>query len=122
MEVAMSVPKLVPVLLLVGSNLFMTFAWYAHLKTHRSSPLWIVILSSWALAFFEYCFQVPANRLGMDAGYDLAELKTIQEVVSLSVFVVFMVIFWGAPLRWNHLVGFGLIALGAGLVFEPLAS
>ena len=104
------------VLLLVISNIFMTFAWYGHLKNHQHSPLWAVVLMSWGIALFEYCFQVPANRLGARAGLVTAQLKTIQEVITLIVFVVF---YLGEPLRWNHLVGFLLVGLGALFVFKP---
>ena len=107
------------VLLLGISNVFMTFAWYGHLKHHRGSPLWIVVLASWGIAFFEYCFQVPANRLGARAGLATAQLKTIQEVITLLVFVVFSACYLGEELRWNHLVGFGFVALGALFVFKP---
>jgi hypothetical protein len=108
-------PYWAPIALLLASNVFMTFAWYGHLK-YKAHPLWIVILASWGIAFFEYVLQVPANRYG-HAVYSAAQLKTIQEVISLSVFVVFAVWFLGEPLRWNHLVGFTLIALGAAFVF-----
>lgn len=108
-------PYLTPIALLLASNVFMTFAWYGHLK-FKAHPLWLVILASWGIAFFEYVLQVPANRWG-HAVYSAAELKTIQEVISLSVFVCFAVWFLGEPLRWNHLVGFSLIALGAAFVF-----
>jgi len=107
------------VLLLVISNVFMTFAWYGHLKRHQESPLWVVILASWGIAFFEYCFQVPANRMGAKAGLATAQLKTIQEVITLVVFVAFAVLYMGETLRWNHLVGFGFVALGALFVFKP---
>jgi uncharacterized protein len=107
------------ILLLVVSNVFMTFAWYGHLKHHQSSPLWIVVLASWGIAFFEYCFQVPANRLGAQTGLSTAELKTIQEVITLVVFVAFAAWYLGEPLRWNHLVGFGFVAIGAAFVFKP---
>lgn len=107
------------VLLLVISNVFMTFAWYGHLKNHRASALWLVVLASWGIAFFEYCFQVPANRIGAQAGLAPAQLKTIQELVTLVVFAVFAAFYLGQPLRWNHAVGFGLIALGAAFVFKP---
>jgi uncharacterized protein (DUF486 family) len=106
---------LAPVLLLLGSNVFMTFAWYGHLKfTHR--PLWLVIVVSWGIAFFEYCLQVPANRIGYGV-YSAAQLKTLQEVITLSVFAVFSVVYLGATLRWNHLVGFALIALASYFLF-----
>ena len=106
---------LTPIVLLIASNVFMTIAWYGHLK-FKAHPLWLVVLASWGIAFFEYVLQVPANRYG-HAVYSAAELKTIQEVISLSVFVVFAVYYLDEPLRWNHLVGFSLIALGAGFVF-----
>jgi uncharacterized protein len=82
-------------LLLLVSNVFMTFAWYGHLKHNQSSPLWVVILASWGIAFFEYCFQVPANRLGAKAGLATAQLKTIQEVITLVVFVAFASLYLG---------------------------
>jgi uncharacterized protein (DUF486 family) len=107
------------ILLLTVSNVFMTFAWYGHLKEHRASPLWIVVLVSWGIAFFEYCFQVPANRIGARAGLATAELKTIQEVITLVVFVGFAVFYLGETLRWNHAVGFAFVALGALFVFKP---
>ena len=97
----------------------MTFAWYGHLKEHRTSPLWIVVLVSWGIAFLEYCFQVPANRIGAKAGLATAELKTIQEVITLVVFVAFAVFYLGETLRWNHAVGFAFVALGALFVFKP---
>ena len=108
-------PHWTPIALLLASNVFMTFAWYGHLK-YKAHPLWIVILASWGIAFFEYVLQVPANRWGHSV-YSAAQLKTIQEVISLSVFVVFAVWFLGEPLRWNQLVGFALIATGAAFVF-----
>lgn len=110
------------VLLLIISNVFMTIAWYGHLKHHKASPLWIVILVSWGIAFFEYCFQVPANRIGAKSGFSAAELKTMQEVITLIVFAIFSVLYLGESLKWNHLVGFLLIAGGAAFVFEPWAA
>jgi uncharacterized protein len=107
------------ILLLTVSNVFMTFAWYGHLKEHRASPLWIVVLVSWGIAFFEYCFQVPANRIGAKAGLATAALKTIQEVITLVVFVAFAVFYLGETLRWNHAVGFAFVAVGALFVFKP---
>ncbi|MDL2285652.1 DMT family protein [Desulfovibrio sp. OttesenSCG-928-F07] len=102
--------------LLVLSNLFMTFAWYGHLKFPAAS-LWRVILISWLIAFFEYCLQVPANRYGF--GYfKAAELKTIQEVISLSLFMAFAVFYLGEPLKWNYILGFGLIMLAAFVIFH----
>jgi uncharacterized protein (DUF486 family) len=97
----------------------MTFAWYGHLKHHRASPLAWVVLASWGIAFFEYCFQVPANRIGAAHGWTTPQLKTIQEVITLSVFAVFSVFYMGESLRWNHAVGFMFIALGAAFVFKP---
>ena len=106
---------LLPILLLVGSNVFMTFAWYGHLK-FKASPLWIVIAASWLIALPEYLLQVPANRWGHQV-YSAAQLKTLQEVITLTVFAVFSVAYLGESLQWNHAVGFGLIALGAWFVF-----
>ncbi|HQV71455.1 MAG: DMT family protein [Xanthomonadales bacterium] len=104
-----------PILLLVGSNVFMTFAWYGHLKfTNR--PLLLVILVSWGIAFFEYCLQVPANRIGY-AVYNPAQLKTIQEIITLIVFMAFSVFWLGASIKWNHLLGFALIVVAAFFIF-----
>ena len=106
---------LAPILLLIGSNVFMTLAWYGHLKfTER--PLWLVILASWGIAFFEYCLQVPANRLGHMV-YSAPQLKGMQEVITLVVFAGFSVWYLGEPLRWNHVAGFGLIVIAAWLIF-----
>ena len=110
-----------PFVLLVCSNVFMTFAWYGHLKHHQHSPLWIVIPASWGIAFFEYCFMVPANRIGSKT-FDLYQLKTIQEVITLVVFTVFAAVYMNHPLRWNHAVGFILIAAGSAFVFKPWAA
>lgn len=102
--------------LLVLSNVFMTFAWYGHLK-HKSMALPMVIFISWCIAFFEYVLQVPANRIGY--GYfNAAELKTIQEVISLTVFSLFSVFYLHEPLRWNHILGFALIVLAAYVIFK----
>lgn len=109
-------PYLTPFLLLVGSNVFMTFAWYGHLK-YKATPLLLVIVASWGIAFVEYCMAVPANRFG-SAVYSAAELKTMQEVITLAVFTVFSVLYLKEPLGWNHAVGFSLIALGAFFVFQ----
>ncbi len=105
------------VLLLLVSNVFMTFAWYGHLK-YKTSPLWIVIGVSWLIAFFEYSLQVPANRMGHEI-MSVAQLKTIQEVITLVVFAAFSVWFLKEPLAWNTWVGFGLIAVGAAFIFKP---
>jgi uncharacterized protein (DUF486 family) len=105
--------------LLILSNVFMTFAWYGHLK-FKTAPLFAVILISWGIAFFEYLLQVPANRIG-HGHFSAAELKTIQEVITLTVFGVFSVLYLKEPLAWNHLVGFGLIAAGAFFVFHRWA-
>lgn len=98
------------VLLLTISNLFMTFAWYGHLK-FKSSPLWLAILASWLIAFFEYCFQVPANRYG-HGQFSAAQLKVMQEVITLLVFSGFAVLYLNEQLRWNHLAAFACL-LGA---------
>lgn len=109
----------VPVLtigLLVISNIFMTFAWYGHLK-FKAAPLYAVILISWGIALFEYIAHVPANRMGHEV-FSAAELKTIQEVITLSIFVVFSVFYLKEPLGWNHLAGFAFIGFGAFLIFH----
>lgn len=111
-----SSPYILPILLLVASNVFMTVAWYGHLK-FKSVALPLVILASWGIAFIEYCLAVPANRIG-HAVYSAAELKTIQEVITLIVFAGFSVFVLKEPLGWNHAAGFLLIALGAGLIFR----
>lgn len=105
----------VPIFLLCLSNIFMTFAWYGHLK-FTSTPIFIAILASWGIAFVEYCFAVPANRIGYGM-YSAAELKTMQEVITLIVFAVFSVFYLGEKFTLYHGLGFALIALGAGLVF-----
>lgn len=108
-------PQVAPILMLLGSNIFMTLAWYGHLK-FRSAPLLIAIGASWGIAFVEYCLAVPANRIG-SAAYSTAQLKTMQEVITLAVFVAFSTLFLRESLGWNHLLGFALIALGAAVVF-----
>lgn len=107
---------LAPFVLLTFSNVFMTFAWYGHLR-YKSSPLLLAIFASWGIAFFEYCLAVPANRWG-NAAYSAAQLKTIQEVITLSVFAGFSILYLGEPLTVNHLVGFSLIVAGAWFVFQ----
>ena len=106
---------LATILLLSASNLFMTFAWYGHLK-YKAAPLLLVILISWGIAFFEYCFQVPANRIGSSV-FSPAQLKTIQEVITLIVFAGFSYFYLGEALRWNHAIGFALIAAGSYFIF-----
>jgi uncharacterized protein (DUF486 family) len=109
-------PQLLPVLMLFASNVFMTFAWYGHLK-FKASPLPLVIMVSWGIAFFEYWLAVPANRWG-SAVYTAAQLKTMQEVITLVVFAGFSVLYLKEPLGWNHALGFGLIAAGAFFIFH----
>jgi uncharacterized protein (DUF486 family) len=104
------------IVLLLVSNVFMTFAWYGHLK-YKSSPLWIVILVSWSIALLEYCFQVPANRIG-HGQFTAAQLKTIQEVITLVVFSGFSVLYLREPLKWNYLVGFALVLAAVFFVFK----
>jgi uncharacterized protein (DUF486 family) len=102
--------------LLTISNIFVTFAWYGHLKS-RSEALWKVILPSWGIAFFEYCFQVPANRIG-SFEFTTAQLKAIQEVITLTVFAVFSMTYLGEKLRWNYAAGFACICLAVFFVFH----
>ncbi len=104
------------IMLLVISNVFMTFAWYGHLK-YKSAPLLTVIVVSWLIAFFEYCFQVPANRFGHGT-YSAAQLKTIQEVITLLVFCVFSIFYLKEDLRWNYLVGFACIVAAVFFIFK----
>ena len=103
------------IFLLLLSNIFMTFAWYGHLK-YKASPLVVVILVSWSIAFFEYCLQVPANRIGHSV-FSAVQLKTIQEVITLVVFVLFSWLYLQEPVRWNHLVGFGMIIAAVFVIF-----
>ncbi len=109
-------PSVLPVLMLFASNVFMTFAWYGHLKF---KTIWLpaAILASWGIAFFEYWLAVPANRWG-SAVYTAAQLKTMQEVITLIVFAGFSVLYLKEPMGWNHGLGFALIALGAFFVFH----
>ena len=104
------------ILLLIASNIFMTFAWYGHLK-FKEAALWKVILISWGIAFFEYMLMVPANRIGHGT-FSVAQLKTIQEVITLIVFGAFSILFLKEPLKWNYLVGFGLIVLAVFFIFK----
>ena len=105
-----------PILLLIASNVFMTFAWYGQLKV-EGRALWLIVLISWGIAFFEYWLAVPANRWG-SAVYSAAQLKTIQEVITLTVFAAFSVLYLKEPLGWNHALGFASIAFGAFLIFH----
>ncbi len=108
--------SIAPILLLLLSNVFMTFAWYGHLK-FTSSPLWLAVIVSWGIALFEYCLAVPANRIG-HAVYATAQLKTMQEVITLIVFAAFSVLYLKEPFTLNYAVGFALIAAGAYFVFR----
>ncbi|HEV2293275.1 MAG TPA: DMT family protein [Tepidisphaeraceae bacterium] len=103
-------------ILLLISNIFMTFAWYGHLK-YKSTPIWIAVLASWGIAFFEYCFQVPANRIG-HGQFTATQLKIMQEGITLVVFVVFAKLYFaGEPIKWNYIVGMALIFSAAFIVF-----
>jgi len=106
-----------PVLMLVGSNIFMTFAWYGHLK-FKDKPLLVVILASWGIALFEYLLQVPANRWGSGI-YSAYQLKIIQEVVTLSVFIVFALLYFGVKPAWNHIAAFVCILAAVAFTFLP---
>jgi len=102
--------------MLVVSNIFMTFAWYGHLK-YKQAPLWIAIAASWGIALLEYCFQVPANRWG-HAQFSAAQLKTMQEVITLIVFAIFSIVYLKESFKWNYLVGFGLIVAAVFFIFK----
>ena len=106
-------------LLLVGSNVFITFAWYAHLKNLGTKPLIVAILASWGIAFFEYTLQVPANRIGYGA-LTLGQLKVMQEVITLSVFAGFSVLVLGEPLRWTYLAAMACLVAAVGFLFLPV--
>ena len=116
MPFALSPAAIWPIVMLLASNVFMTFAWYGHLK-HKGTAIFVAIIVSWAIAFFEYCLAVPANRIG-SAVYSTAQLKTMQEVITLLVFAAFSVFWLKESIGWNHLVGFALIALGASFIFK----
>ncbi len=116
MPFSLSAAAVWPVVLLLLSNVFMTFAWYGHLK-YTSSPLYLAVVASWGIAFFEYCLAVPANRIGHTV-YSAAQLKTMQEVITLLVFAGFSVFWLKESLTWNHAAGFCLIAAGAAFVFK----
>src|SRR5574344_2084896 len=111
-----SIRPFLPIIMLTISNVFMTFAWYGHLK-YKSTALWVVILVSWGIAFLEYCFQVPANRIGHEY-YSAAQLKTIQEIITLIVFSIFSVFYLKESFKWNYLVGFALIVIAAFFIFH----
>jgi uncharacterized protein len=115
------------IVLLLVSNVFMTFAWYGHLKIRqfewgRNMGLWVVILMSWGMAFFEYLFQVPANRIGFEENggpFNLVQLKTLQEAITLTIFTAFTLIFFkDQKLAWNHFLGFGLIVAAVWVIFK----
>lgn len=109
-------PAVLPILLLIASNIFMTFAWYGHLKYGQVSLLTVIFIS-WCIALPEYFLAVPANRMGHGV-YSTAQLKTIQEVITLSVFVLFSIFYMKEAITWNHLIGFVLIATGAAFIFK----
>jgi uncharacterized protein (DUF486 family) len=112
----MAWPYVAPVILLLCSNVFMTFAWYGQLK-FPGTPLWLVVAVSWGIAFFEYCLAVPANRIGYSV-YSAAQLKTMQEVITLTVFAVFSVSYLGEAIKWNHIVAFVLLGGAAFFAFH----
>ncbi|MES2988906.1 MAG: DMT family protein [Pseudomonadota bacterium] len=114
------IERITPIALLVASNIFMTFAWYGHLK-YKAAPIALVILASWLIALPEYMLAVPANRWGSNV-YSAAQLKAIQEVVTLTVFAGFSILYLGQKITINHLIGFGFIALGAWFVFRAPVS
>jgi hypothetical protein len=114
---SLSQSRWLPFVMLTCSNIFMTFAWYGHLK-FKDRPLWLVILASWGIAFFEYVLQVPANRWGSNV-WSPVQLKIAQEIITLSVFSAFAILYLKAPIRWNHLAAFALVVAAAGFAFLP---
>ena len=117
--ILMSWPYVAPVLMLLCSNVFMTFAWYGQLK-YPGKALWVVVPVSWGIAFFEYCLAVPANRIGYTV-YSAAQLKTMQEIITVAVFAVFSVTYLGAAIRWNHAAAFACLAMAAFFAFYDWA-
>ena len=111
-----SIRQFLPIIMLTISNIFMTFAWYGHLR-FKGTALWVVILVSWGIAVVEYCFQVPANRIGSEY-FSAAQLKTIQEIITLIVFSIFSVLYLKEQFKWNYLVGFVFIVLAAFFIFK----
>ena len=111
-----NIRQFLPIIMLTISNIFMTFAWYGHLR-FKGTALWVVILISWGIAFVEYCFQVPANRIGSEY-FSAAQLKTIQEIITLIVFSIFSVLYLKEQFKWNYLVGFVFIVLAAFFIFK----
>jgi uncharacterized protein (DUF486 family) len=109
--------RALPFILLTFSNIFMTFAWYGHLK-FKDRPIWLVIVASWGIAFFEYLLQVPANRWGSNI-YSAAQLKVAQEIITLTVFAVFSFYYLGNSIKWNHLAAFACMVAAAGFIFLP---
>ena len=109
-------PTLLAAIFLTISNLFMTFAWYGHLKV-KNEAMWKIVLVSWGIAFFEYCFQVPANRVGYEGGLSASQLKIMQEAITLIVFTIFASTYLGEKILWNHYVGFGLVMLAVFFVY-----
>lgn len=105
------------ILLLAISNIFMTYAWYGHLKDHQTKPLWIAILISWFVAFFEYCFQVPANRLGVQI-FTVPQLKVLQEVITMVIFAAFAVLYMNVPITKNYLYASGCLVLACYFIFK----
>ncbi len=116
MSFSLSSPFLLPIVLLFGSNVFMTLAWYGHLRFKETPLIWIIV-AAWGIAFVEYCMAVPANRWG-SAVYSTAQLKTMQEVITLLVFAAFSVLYLKEPITWNYAIGFALIATGSFFVFR----
>ncbi len=108
-----------PIALLLCSNVFMTFAWYGQLK-YPGATLWVLIPASWGIAFFEYCLAVPANRIGYTV-YSAAQLKTMQEIITVSVFAVFSVLYLGEAIRWNHLAAFACLVAAGFFAFHKWA-
>jgi uncharacterized protein (DUF486 family) len=106
-----------PAVLLTISNAFMTFAWYGHLRYGASKPLWMIVLASWGIAFFEYCFMIPANHLGSKGGMSAGQLKVMQEAITMGVFLLFARFYLMEKLSWNFYVGFGVVLVGVVVAY-----
>ncbi|MGQ9503867.1 MAG: DMT family protein [Thermogutta sp.] len=113
--------KFLPILLLIGSNIFMTYAWYGHLKDLRNAPIFVAIVASWAVAFLEYCLQVPANRIGSQY-YGLAELKVMQEVITMAVFAIFSTVYMRQPVNWNYAIAGVCLVVAAFFMFRGIGQ
>lgn len=109
--------RLLPIVLLLGSNVFMTYAWYGHLRDLKHAPIWVAVLASWFVALFEYCLQVPANRIGAQY-FTLPQLKVMQEIITMAVFAIFTTVYLGQPVKWDYAVAAVCLVIAAFFMFR----